>query len=138
MSEPRPTPRWVPILAVAALIALASLFLGPARVLRLAQKALPLERGYRDLPAAALGSMLRMAAAYLLSLALAWWAGVTAATRPAAARKPVAVAPKKFELPFPPLYLLIGAGVLLLVGGLFAFFHSSGSTKKEPPIRQVA
>src|SRR5580765_1312651 len=86
MSEPRPTPRWVPILAVAALIALASLFVGPARVLRLAREALPLERGYRDLPVAALGSMLRMAAAYVLSLAFAWWAGVTAATRPGAAR----------------------------------------------------
>jgi NitT/TauT family transport system permease protein len=86
MSDPRPTPRWVPILAVAALIALASLFVGPARVLRLAREALPLERGYRDLPAAALGSLLRMAAAYVISLALAWWAGVTAATRPAAAR----------------------------------------------------
>jgi NitT/TauT family transport system permease protein len=86
MSEPRPTPRWVPILAVAALIALASLFVGPARVLRLAQEALPLERGYRDLPAAALGSLLRMASAYVFSLAFAWWAGVTAATRPGAAR----------------------------------------------------
>src|SRR5262249_56634894 len=86
MSEPRPTARWVPILAAFALIALASLFVGPARVLRLAREALPLERGYRDLPAAALGSLLRMAAAYALSLAFAWWAGVTAATRPRAQR----------------------------------------------------
>lgn len=86
MSEPRPTARWVPILAAFALIALASLFVGPARVLRLAREALPLERGYRDLPAAALGSLLRMAAAYTISLAFAWWAGVTAATRPGAQR----------------------------------------------------
>jgi len=86
MTEPRPTPRWVPILAVAALIALASLFAGPDRVLRLARGVIRAERGFRDLPAAALWSLLRMATSYVISLAFAWWIGYIAATRPRAAR----------------------------------------------------
>lgn len=86
MSEPRTSPRWVPILGVAGLIALAALFVGPARVLRLAQDALRQERTLRDLPLAALSSLLRMAVAYALALAFAWWAGVTAARSRQASR----------------------------------------------------
>jgi len=86
MTESRPTPRWVPILAVATILALAALMAGPERVLKLARGVVPSERTLRDLPAAAGWSLARMTAAYLVSLAFGWAAGYAAATRPAAAR----------------------------------------------------
>lgn len=85
MPEPRPTPRWVPILAIASLLALASLFAGPERVLRLARGVMT-EHSLRDLPAAAALSLWRMAAAFAISLGFGWVMGYTAATRPRAAR----------------------------------------------------
>ena len=86
MTESRPTPRWVPILAVATILALAALMAGPERVLKLARGVVPSERTLRDLPAAAGWSLARMTAAYLVSLAFGWATGYAAATRPAAAR----------------------------------------------------
>ena len=86
MSEPRPTPRWVPILTVAGLIALASLLAGPERVLKVTRGVIAIERGFADLPAAAAWSLLRMAAAYAASLAFAWTAGFAAATNARAGR----------------------------------------------------
>ena len=85
MPEPRPTPRWIPILTIAGVLALASLFAGPERVLRVARGVIT-EYGLRDLPAAALLSLWRMAAAFAASLAFAWVVGYAAATRPRAAR----------------------------------------------------
>src|SRR5258705_493967 len=85
MSEPHPTPRWIPILAIASLLALASLFAGPERVLRLARGVMT-EHSLRDLPAAAALSLWRMAAAFTASLGFGWVAGYTAATRPRVAR----------------------------------------------------
>ena len=85
MPEPRSTPRWTPILTIAGLLALASLFVGPERVLRMARGVF-VEYGARDLPAAALLSLWRMGAAYVASLVFAWVVGYAAATRPRAAR----------------------------------------------------
>ena len=85
MPEPRSTPRWIPILTIGSLLALASLFAGPERVLRVARGVI-VEYGPSDLPAAALLSLWRMGAAYVLSLAFAWVVGYAAATRPRAAR----------------------------------------------------
>jgi NitT/TauT family transport system permease protein len=86
MSEPRPTPRWIPILTVAGLIALVSLLADPRRVLHMARGVLAIERGFRDLPAAAALSLMRMTASYAISLVFAWVTGYAAATRPRAAR----------------------------------------------------
>ncbi|OGF14470.1 MAG: hypothetical protein A2W00_00075 [Candidatus Eisenbacteria bacterium RBG_16_71_46] len=86
MSESRPSPRWLPAALVVALLALAALFVGPDRVLRLAAEVAPREPALRDLPAAAGWSLLRMTASYLASVVVAWIAGYAAATRPGAAR----------------------------------------------------
>ena len=59
MTESRPTPRWVPILAVATILALAALMAGPERVLKLARGVVPSEQTLRDLPAAAGWSLAR-------------------------------------------------------------------------------
>ncbi len=86
MSEPRSTPRWVPILTVAGVIAFASLLAGPERVLKVARGVIASERGFADLPAAAAWSLLRMAAAYAASIGFAWTAGFAAATNARARR----------------------------------------------------
>ena len=86
MSESRPSPPWLPAALVVALLALAALFVGPDRVLRLAAEVAPREPALRDLPAAAGWSLLRMTASYLASVVVAWIAGYAAATRPGAAR----------------------------------------------------
>jgi len=86
MPEPRPTPRWVPLLTVAGFLALVSLFLGPERVLHFARGVIAVERGLGDLPAAAAWSLLRMAVAYAASLVFAWSAGYVAATNPRVGR----------------------------------------------------
>ena len=87
MTETRQPPRWLPILSVAAFLALAGLFLhGPQRVLSLARGVVRAEPSFRELPAAASWSLLRMTASYALSLAVAWTAGAWAAASPRAAR----------------------------------------------------
>ena len=87
MTETRQNPRWLPILSVAAFLALAGLFMhGPERVLSLARGVVRAEPSFRELPAAAGWSLLRMTASYLLSLAVAWTAGYWAATSARAAR----------------------------------------------------
>ena len=85
MTDTRPTPRWLPLLAVAALLALAALSHGPEHVLQLARVA-SRGHGFRELPAAAAWSVFRMAASMALSLVFAWVVGYRAATDPRAAR----------------------------------------------------
>jgi len=85
MPEMRQSPRWLPILTVAAVLAFATLLEGPDRVIQIA-RAVRMERSFRDLPAAAGWSLLRMSAAYVLSLVLGWTAGYAAAMNPRAAR----------------------------------------------------
>ncbi|MBI5711398.1 MAG: ABC transporter permease subunit [Candidatus Eisenbacteria bacterium] len=86
MPELRPSPRWLPILGVAVLLALAALFQGPERVLTLARGVVRVEPSFRDLPAAAGWSLLRMTGSYLASLLFAWGAGYAAAVSARAAR----------------------------------------------------
>ncbi len=87
MTEIRQSPRWLPILSVAAFLAVAGLFMhGPERAVSLARGVVRAEPSFRELPAAAAWSLLRMTASYVLSLAVAWAAGYWAAVSPAAAR----------------------------------------------------
>ncbi len=87
MTETRQSPRWLPILSVAAFLAVAGLFVhGPERALSLARGVVRAEPSFRELPAAAAWSLLRMTASYVLSLAVAWLAGYWAAVSPRAAR----------------------------------------------------
>jgi len=87
MTETRQSPRWLPILSVAAFLAIAGLFMhGPERALSLARGVVRAEPSFRELPAAAAWSLLRMSASYVLSLAVAWAAGYWAAVSPRAAR----------------------------------------------------
>ncbi len=86
MTEERSSPRWLPIVAVGAAIALAAMALGPGRALNFARGVVLSEPSFRDLPAAAGWSLLRMTASYLVSVVFAWAAGYAAATRPRAAR----------------------------------------------------
>ena len=87
MTETRQSPRWLPILSVAAFLAVAGLFMhGPERALSLARGVVRAEPSFRELPTAAAWSLLRMTASYLLSLAVAWIAGYWAAVSPRAAR----------------------------------------------------
>src|SRR5258706_13850876 len=87
MTETRQSPRWLPILSVAAFLAVAGLFVyGPERALSLARGVVRAEPSFRELPAAAAWSLLRMSVSYVLSLAVAWAAGYTAAVNARAAR----------------------------------------------------
>jgi NitT/TauT family transport system permease protein len=87
MTETRQSPRWLPILSVAAALAVAGLFLrGPEHALSLARGVVRAEPSFRELPAAAGWSLLRMSASYVLSLVVAWAAGYWAAMSPRAAR----------------------------------------------------
>src|SRR5256885_183277 len=68
-------------------LAVAGLFLhGPEPALSLARGVVRAEPSFRELPAAAGWSLLRMTASYVLSLAVAWAAGYWAAVNPRAAR----------------------------------------------------
>jgi NitT/TauT family transport system permease protein len=86
MIDPRATSRWMPVAAIAALLALAALSHGPERVLALAREAGLQTRGFRELPAAAGWSVFRMMMSLVLSLGFAWVVGYRAATDPRAAR----------------------------------------------------
>jgi len=87
MAETRPTPRWLPLLTVAAFLIATGLMLGgPARVIHLARGVVHAEPSFRELPAAAAWSLMRMTASYALSLLVAWIAGYWAATNERAAR----------------------------------------------------
>ena len=87
MAVDRQTPRWLPILTVAAFLVATGMFLGaPARVVHFARGVVQAEPSFRELPAAAAWSLMRMTAAYALSLAVAWVAGFWAATDARAAR----------------------------------------------------
>jgi NitT/TauT family transport system permease protein len=89
MPETRRAPGWLPVAAVALVLALAALpglFLGPRQALELAAGLLPPPAKFADLPEAALWSLMRMTGAYLLSLAFSWFVAHRAATRPAEAR----------------------------------------------------
>lgn len=86
MAEPRRDPRWLPIAVVAVFLALAALAHMP-QVLRFATDVVPrTPPRFVDLPADAAWSLLRMAVAYVASLAFAWAAGAWAATSPRAGR----------------------------------------------------
>ncbi len=86
MTMERPSSRWMPLVLVAAGLALAALALGPERALHFARGVVRAEPSFRDLPGAAGWSLLRMTASYLISIAFAWWVGYAAATRPRARR----------------------------------------------------
>jgi NitT/TauT family transport system permease protein len=77
--------RWLPVAVVAALISLAALLFGPARVAELASVVRPAPE-MNDIPAAAGWSLLRMSGAYLVSLVFAWIFGAWAASSPRVAR----------------------------------------------------
>jgi NitT/TauT family transport system permease protein len=82
----RPSPRWLPITVVVAVLGLAALAHGPQQVLDLARGVVRSEPSFRELPAAAGWSLLRMTGSYVASLVFAWMTGYWAATSPAAAR----------------------------------------------------
>ncbi len=86
MTDTRPTPRWLPLLVVAALLALAALSHGPEHVLQLARSSGWRGHGMRELPAAAGWSVFRMASSMVVSLVFAWIVGYRAAMDPRAAR----------------------------------------------------
>ena len=89
MPETRRGPGWLPVAAVAIVLALAALpglFLNPRPVLRAAAELLPPAAKFADLPEAALWSLMRMTGAYVASLAFSWFVAFRAATRPAEAR----------------------------------------------------
>lgn len=89
MPETRRAPGWLPIAAVAIVLALAALpglFLSPRPVLRIAADLIPPPAKFADLPAAAAWSLMRLTGAYLASLAFSWFVAYRAATRPAEAR----------------------------------------------------
>ncbi len=89
MPETRRAPAWLPVAAVAIVLALAALpglFLSPRPVLKLAADLLPPVARFADLPAAVVWSLMRLTGAYLASLAFSWFVAYRAATRPAEAR----------------------------------------------------
>jgi NitT/TauT family transport system permease protein len=77
--------RVLPVLVIAALLAAATLFQGP-HALQMARAVARSDAGFRDLPAAAAWSLMRMTVSYLVSLAFAWVMGYQAAMNPRAAR----------------------------------------------------
>lgn len=83
--EIRQAPRWLPIAAVAILLAVAAFVIGPGRALRAAREVVA-EPTFASLPGAAAWSLLRMTVSYVISLAFAWVVGYPAATNPRAAR----------------------------------------------------
>ena len=85
MSANRLSSRVLPVVLVAVLLAAATLFQGP-HALMMARAVARSEPGFRDLPAAAAWSLMRMTVSYLVSLAFAWVAGYHAAMNPRAAR----------------------------------------------------
>lgn len=88
MPETRRTPRWLPVAAVAVVVAVAALtghFQAPP-LLRLAANLVPPAASFADLPAAAMWSLLRLTGAYLASLVFSFIVAYRAATRPAEAR----------------------------------------------------
>ncbi|MEK7823660.1 MAG: ABC transporter permease subunit [Candidatus Eisenbacteria bacterium] len=89
MPETRRTPGWLPVAAVAVVLAVAALtglFQNPRPLLRLAADLVPPVASFADLPGAAMWSLLRLTGAYLASLVFSWIVAYRAATRPAAAR----------------------------------------------------
>jgi NitT/TauT family transport system permease protein len=89
MPEIRRTPGWLPVAAVAVVLAVAALtglIQSPRPLLRLARNLVPPAASFADLPEAALWSLLRMTGAYLASLVFSWIVAYRAATRPAEAR----------------------------------------------------
>ena len=89
MPETRRAPGWLPVAAVAIVLAVAALpglFLSPRPVLRIAADLIPPPAKFADLPVAALWSLMRLTGAYLASLAFSWFVAYRAATRPAEAR----------------------------------------------------
>jgi NitT/TauT family transport system permease protein len=89
MPETRRTPGWLPVAAVAAVLAVAALtglFRNPRPILRLAAEMVPPAASFADLPGAAMWSLLRLSGAYLASLLFSWIVAYRAATRPAEAR----------------------------------------------------
>ena len=89
MPETRRAPGWLPVAAVAIVLALAALpglFLSPRPVLRLAADLIPPVAKFADLPIAAFWSLMRLTGAYLASLVFSWFVAYRAATRPAEAR----------------------------------------------------
>lgn len=86
MFDLRPSSRWLPVLAVAVLLALAALVQAPERVLELARDVVRPQPSFRELPAAAGWSLLRMTASYVASLVLAWTLGYAAAVSARGAR----------------------------------------------------
>ena len=85
MSLSRPSSHVLPVVVVAVLLATATLIQGP-HALMMARAVARSEPAFRDLPAAAAWSLMRMTVSYLASLAFAWVAGYHAATNPRAAR----------------------------------------------------
>ncbi len=118
----RRTPRWLPFAAVAAMLALVALALGPAHVVQLAARAARAPSELRDLPAAAAWSLLRLFLAYLASLGFAWAVAYPAATRPRSARVLLPLLDIGQSVPvlgfFPAAIFLF---VTLLGGGRLAF-----------------
>ena len=89
MAETRRTPGWLPVAAVAAVLAVAALtglFRNPGPALRMAAHLVPPIATFADLPRAALWSLLRLTGAYVASLIFSWIVAYRAATRPAEAR----------------------------------------------------
>ena len=67
----RPTPRWLPIVAVAVALGFAATANGPQQVLDLARGVVRAEPSFRELPAAAGWSLLRMTGSYIASIVFA-------------------------------------------------------------------
>src|SRR5438093_2905411 len=89
MPETRRTPGWLPVAAVAVMLAgaaLTGLFQHPRHLLSLARALVPPAASFADLPGAAAWSLLRLTGAYLASLIFSWIVAYRAATRPAEAR----------------------------------------------------
>jgi NitT/TauT family transport system permease protein len=87
MAEPRRTPGWLPVAAVAVVLAMVALTgLLPRPALRFAAGLVPPAASFADLPGAAMWSLLRLTGAYVASLIFSWIVAYRAATRPAEAR----------------------------------------------------
>ena len=82
----RSSSRWLPVVLVVGLLAFATFFFGPDRVLRLARDAVRPAPELGDLPLAAGWSLLRMGVAYAASLVFAFIVGTWAATSRRAGR----------------------------------------------------
>lgn len=85
MRDLRPAPRWLYALVVLATVTVVAWVVGPTRVLHYAQEVVAAP-SLGQLPLDAAWSLLRMTAAYLVSMAFAWVVGYRAATDPRAAR----------------------------------------------------